>query len=239
MASPDVDRVQAWNDKQYKELGLRAQRSYPNEEFVRFLARHYFPLDPERRSETDILELGSGLCGNLWMVASEGFRAHGVDVSAEALRLGAQVLAQRGVRAELKAGSMTALPYSDGSMDAVFDVLSCSAMTCEDFDVCLGEVHRVLRPGGRFFLFTSGAGSDAFKNFAPAVKLDEWTLNGIYRADSPYYGCFYPQRFDDIHQLPKTMERHGFKGISSERLTRTYHQLEEVFEYISLEAEKA
>lgn len=239
MNESSADVLRAWNEENYRKNGWDAQRNYPNEELVRYLARQFSSLAPGARAEIDVLELGSGLCGNLWMVAREGFRAHGVDISESAVRMGAAALEKWGQRADLRVGLMTRLPFDDSSMDVVFDILSASAMTMADFDLCLAEVSRVLRPGGRLFLYTPGSGSDAFKNFAPATKLDEWTLSGIHRKDSPYYGCFYPQRFDDVPSLSNALTRRRFTVAAAERSTRTYGERRETFEYLCLEARKA
>ena len=37
----------------------------------------------------------------------------------------------------------------------------------------------MLKPGGRFFSYIPGAKSDALINYAPAKKIDDWTLDGL------------------------------------------------------------
>jgi ubiquinone/menaquinone biosynthesis C-methylase UbiE len=228
-----------WYDDNYRAQGLRAQRRYPNEELVRFISRRYLSLAPDRRAQTDVLEVGSGLCGNLWMVAREGLRAHGLDISAEAIKLGGETLKAWGVSAMLTQGSMLEMPYADAAFDAVYDVLASFSLTSAEFPVYLREVRRVLKPAGRFFLFTLSSESDAFKTFAPAVKLDDWTLNGIHRKDSPYYGCFYPHRFDDPRRLAETLKAHGFEIASLETVDRTYNGGAEKLQCVSVESQKS
>jgi SAM-dependent methyltransferase len=227
-----------WYERSYAAHGVNAQRRYPNEEFVRFLARHYLKVNPEERGKISILDAGCGSCSNLWVIAREGFDAYGVDLSPEALRLGEQVLAGWGCTAKLKVGSLTQLPYKNGVFDAVVDVVASFSLTLADFDLYASEVVRVLKPEGKFFLFTLSAESDAFKNYAPAVKIDDYTLNGIYRQDSPYYGCFFPHRFSALLSLEETLLRFGLRPANVELLTRTYNRMKEKFQYISLESEK-
>lgn len=233
-----IEATGAHYDKNYRELGLRAERRYPNEELVRFVSRHYLKLGAEARAKTDILEVGSGPCGNLWMIAREGFRAQGLDISPEAIKLGSSVLASWGTSARLTLGSMLEMPYADASFDAVVDVLASFSLTTAQFPAYLKQVTRVLKPGGRFFLFTLSAGSDAFRNHAPAVKLDESTLNGIYRKDSPYYGCFYPHRFDEPGRLAGEIKTAGMTITGLELTSRTYRERTEYLECITVEAAK-
>ena len=231
-----IAETRDWNQENYRKNGMKAQRRYPNEELVRFLSRHYLGLDPASRAKTDVLEVGSGLCGNLWMPAREGLRAHGLDISEEAIRLGGQTLASWGVSAKLTQGSMLEMPYPAASFDAVYDILASFSLTVAEMSVYLGHVARVLKPGGRFFLFTLGAESDAFKNHAPAVKIDEWTLDAIRRKDSPYYGCFYPHRFDRPENLAALIREAGLTPSVPETMDRSYNGGKERLQTISVEA---
>jgi hypothetical protein len=64
--------VSTWHDERYRKLGLGAQRRYPNEEFIRFLAGHFFDVPHDERQAIRILEVGSGSGANLWAIAREG-----------------------------------------------------------------------------------------------------------------------------------------------------------------------
>ena len=155
------------------------------------------------------------------MIAREGFDAHGMDLSPEASRLGKQILAGWGVSAQLKIGNFLDLPYSDRSFHAVVDVFSSYVLNLTEFDRYLAEVARVLKPQGRFFLFTPSAGSDAFRNHAPATKIDEYTLNGIHRKDSPYAGNLYPFRFSDAGGVEDSLRKAGLQPEQVELTART------------------
>jgi SAM-dependent methyltransferase len=227
-----------WHERSYAAEGINAQRRYPNEELIRFLARNFLKLTREERARVSILDAGCGSCSNLWMMAREGFDAHGIDLSPEALRLGRQVLAEWGVSAQLKLGNLLSLPYESECFDAVVDVVASYVLNLAEFDRYLSEVVRVLKTGGKFFLFTPSVESDAFKNFAPAEKIDEFTLNGIYRKDSPYYGNFFPFRFAATTPLQQTLRKVGLEPDSTELLTRTFGHMKENFQFISLEAHR-
>lgn len=227
-----------WYERSYATQGLQAQRRYPNEELIRFLAKNFFGLPHKERARVSILDVGCGSCSNLWMLAREGFDAHGIDVSAEALRLGRQVLAEWNVNAQLQVGDLLSLPYENDRFNAIVDVFASYVLNISDFNHYLAEVARVLKPSGRFFLFTPTDDSDAFKNHVPARKIDEFTLSGIYRKDSPYYGNFYPFRFSDIASLREKLRGAGLEPESIELLTRTHNQMAENFQFVSLDARR-
>jgi len=69
-------------------------------------------------------------------------------------------------------------------------------------------------------------------------KIDEFTLNGIYRKDSPFYGNFYPFRFETEARLKETLAANGFVVKYCETITRSYYDSKELFQHISIEVEK-
>jgi SAM-dependent methyltransferase len=95
-------------------------------------------------------------CGTGWQaarLAALGYRAHGVDVAAALLARARQAGVARLARA-----SIEALPYGD----AVFDAVACCGSTLSFVDEparAVGELARVLRPGGRLLLECEHRGS--------------------------------------------------------------------------------
>ena len=140
--------------------------------------------------------------------------------------------------AELKVGSMTNIPWENASFDAVVDVFSAYCLNAADFQTCLHEVVRVLKPGARFFSYTPGKGSDAYQHHRPAQMLDPSTLNGIYRENSPFSGNHYPFRFVHPQEYREKMAEAGLKVQYLETVRRTYRNRSETFEFVVLEAVK-
>jgi SAM-dependent methyltransferase len=94
-----------------------------------------------------VLELGPGAGVNLRYYA-QGIRWLGIEPSGWARRRARAAATRLGMRAQVRPGRAEALELADESMDAVV----CSFVLCSvaDQDAALAEVHRVLRPGGRF-----------------------------------------------------------------------------------------
>ncbi len=230
--------TEEFHDATYRRYGFAAQRRYPNEELVRFLARHFLPIPRADRTAVPILEVGCGSGANLWMIAREGFAAHGLDISAEGLALCYEMLAGWGVTAGLHHGNMTALPFPDASMAAIVDVFSAYCLDEAASESFLDEVARVLRPGGRFFTYTPSKLSEAFISHAPAALIDGSTLSGIERTTSPFAGNRYPFRFTTNSELAAALTTRGLEITMSERVARSYRNGEELFWFAVVAAEK-
>lgn len=202
------------------------------------MGRNYFSLSPDERKKVRILEVGCGSCSNLWMIAKEGFVAYGIDLSEQSISLGKEMLKKWGTAATISVGNMCSLEFEDDFFDVIVDVFSSNCLPLDDFRTYLHEANRVTRLDGKLFLYTPSTGADAFKNYAPAQKIDDYTLNGIYRETSPYYGNFYPFRFEAPEHLQNTLLEYGFEVTSCEVIRRSYNNRAESFEHLSVEARK-
>jgi 2-polyprenyl-6-hydroxyphenyl methylase/3-demethylubiquinone-9 3-methyltransferase len=94
---------------------------------------------------------GAGTQSMLWAV--DGHRVRGLDISAPLVTLGQRRAAEQGVAVELSVGSATMLPYPDESFDVV--LLPELLEHLPQWQPCLDEAARVLRPGGVLYLSTT------------------------------------------------------------------------------------
>jgi ubiquinone/menaquinone biosynthesis C-methylase UbiE len=101
-----------------------------------------------------MLDLGCGT-GTLVLMA---WRRHpdatviGLDGDPTILAIARRKARQAGIPAQLDEGMAYALPYEDGSFDAVVSTLTFHHLTPDQQQRALSEVQRVLRPGARLVI---------------------------------------------------------------------------------------
>lgn len=96
-----------------------------------------------------VLELGCGAAAGARWLASRGALAIGLDLSAGMLRHALAGADRSGVRVPLVQADGLALPFADGSFDLVFTAFGAVPFVSDSVRL-MREVHRVLRPGGRW-----------------------------------------------------------------------------------------
>lgn len=97
------------------------------------------------------LEIGCGQGTGVEIILDHfgAARVDAFDLDPKMIRRAKQRLARRGDRVDLWVGDVTAIPAEADIYDAVFDVAIIHHVP--DWRAALREVHRVLRPGGRFY----------------------------------------------------------------------------------------
>jgi arsenite methyltransferase len=102
-----------------------------------------------------------------------GVRAVGVDSSAALLELARARVASDGIaNCRFQRGDAVALDWSDASVDSV---IASRLFTVVDAPRVLGEIHRILRPGGRCFLAEPVSALGTVLPFA-ALRLAGWLV---------------------------------------------------------------
>jgi SAM-dependent methyltransferase len=105
-------------------------------------------------SGTHVLDLGCGLGGPArYLARHRGCRVTGVDLAREHAEVATELTERCGLAdlATFREGSVTGLPFGDGSFDAA--VLVHVGMNVADKAKLCTEAYRVLRAGGRFAVY--------------------------------------------------------------------------------------
>jgi len=97
-----------------------------------------------------VLELGAGTCWSTAKLAKDGCRCVATDISvALKLELGDAFFEEDGVFFERVQACMQNLPFADDTFDVVF--ATTALHHAPDLTSVFGEVHRVLKSGGRLY----------------------------------------------------------------------------------------
>jgi ubiquinone/menaquinone biosynthesis C-methylase UbiE len=129
----------------------RFRPQYPSEPAVRFVRSVLSDFAPESRRYR-ALDIGCGGGRHTVLLASAGFDVDAVDISDEGLRHTRTALADAGHDATLTLAPMTALPFEDNTFDVAVSYGVFYYGTLSEGRVAIGELHRVLKPGGRGFV---------------------------------------------------------------------------------------
>jgi ubiquinone/menaquinone biosynthesis C-methylase UbiE len=101
----------------------------------------------DRYSGQKVLEIGCGTATDLLQFARGGASVTGIDLTPRSIEIARRRFQTYGFAADLAVGDSESLSFPDASFDLVysFGVLHHTP----DTQAAIGEVHRVLRPGGR------------------------------------------------------------------------------------------
>jgi 2-polyprenyl-6-hydroxyphenyl methylase/3-demethylubiquinone-9 3-methyltransferase len=94
---------------------------------------------------------GAGTQSRVW--AEAGQKVHALDVNQPLVELGRKRAAEAGYDIDFRVGSATALPWADESMDVCIALELLEHVS--DWQSCIREFTRILRPGGALFFTTT------------------------------------------------------------------------------------
>jgi SAM-dependent methyltransferase len=133
----------------YEDEGYRGR--YPNEDVIRFIQKNFSARN--KRKNIRILEWGSGTGRHICYLAREGFLTFGVEIAASGIELTKKWLKKEGFSASLKKINGFETAYANDFFDAVIDCAAVQHNNLARIKKIILEMHRILKPGGRIFLF--------------------------------------------------------------------------------------
>ena len=127
-----------------------------------------------RHNVRKVLDLGCGTGRHIVYLTKRGFQVYALDSSAVALSHAESWLKDEGLTASLTRGRMEEdLPYSDEFFDAVVSVQVIHHNLIESVLRTIGEITRVLKPGGVVFVTVP------ILTVGPIQKEMDWQLQEV------------------------------------------------------------
>jgi len=106
---------------------------------------------PDDRLEVADIGCNTGTQAFMW--AARGHAVHGLDINPALLEIARRRALEQQLEIDFREGSATALPWPDASMDVC--LMPELLEHVRDWQSCLREAARILRPGGVLFLSTT------------------------------------------------------------------------------------
>ncbi|MCR5262665.1 MAG: class I SAM-dependent methyltransferase [Clostridiales bacterium] len=131
----------------------------------------------------DILDLGCGLGRHSILFARYGFSVRGMDISAEAVARTKAWAEDEELDIRLDVGDMLSLPYGDSEIDCVYSRNVMNHTDTAGLIQAVGEISRVLRPGGEVYLTLASKSNDGYTG--GRRRVDENTF--LCDAEGPEY----------------------------------------------------
>jgi SAM-dependent methyltransferase len=133
-----------YSSRHYTELPWYSRR--PSPWLVRAVQEHWI------RPPGPVVDLGCGAGSSSLWLASEGFRVSGIDLAPSAIGAAQQRARRAKAKVDLRAGSVTEMPFKSASFAAALDMGCFHCLPRKARGAYREEVARVLRPGGSLLL---------------------------------------------------------------------------------------
>jgi SAM-dependent methyltransferase len=130
----------------FPDLGGAVSTSAYRRDEQRLFEEHLSPLEGLKIFKTDLWDEARNTRILCW-AAGRGARAYGIDVSPPTSVMARDGFRRLGVALAGAVGDVRAIPFRDGSFDAVYSMGTIEHF--EETDKAVGEIFRVVRPGGR------------------------------------------------------------------------------------------
>lgn len=102
-----------------------------------------------------VLDIGCGAGTQAWLWSELGHRVHGIDVNGELIDVAQARARADGLDVSFEVGTATSLPFPDHVMDVC--LMPELLEHVDDWQSCIREAVRVLKPGGLLYLSSTNA----------------------------------------------------------------------------------
>ncbi len=210
---------------------LISQRNFPNEELCRFLGRNY-----KSKKKIKVLELGCGTGANVSAILHYNMSLTAIDFSKSAIELCKKKYPFKKKEIKFLQLDMLNLDKLEDDYDLIIDVFSSYNLNYEQNKILIDKIHKKLKKNGIYFSYTPSKKSTSWVK--EKDKFDGSTLNSFKRKKSPYFGNKGFFRFVSENELKKNFSKKKFKIKYCEKISKTYNNTKEYFEFFTIEVKK-
>ena len=204
--------VEDWVSAYKKQHELRSGLNYPCETLIRLFKGIFINGTPLPTAGKRLLDIGFGNGNNTLFFAGLGLEVAGVEIDESICELARQDFKALGYEtADFKAGSNQHIPYEDESFDYLvsWNVLHYEGER-SNVERSIEEYKRVLKPGGRLILSTTGPTHRILKN-STSLGENRYQLNypGDFRQNEVHYFVETKEHLDQLFEPHFQERQHG------------------------------
>jgi SAM-dependent methyltransferase len=148
-------------DQEYDKQKFVSTENKPHADIVRLIRtlKKNFGFIIE---DSTILDIGCGTGRNAYHFASLGAHVIGIDISKNAIEIARQNAVSAGIEIDYVLGDIgQKLTIDDSTIDLAIDILASNSINENERNTYVSELHRVLKPGGFFFIRTLAKEGDS------------------------------------------------------------------------------
>lgn len=163
-----MSQKDSW-EREYRNLKLISLENKPHSEIVRLLKqlKKKFSFSIEGKK---IIDIGCGTGRNAFYFSELGASVLGIDIAPTAITIAKQRAVENGQSISYILGDISEKFLAENqSVDLIIDILASNSLNHNERTNYLTEVHRVLKPGGFFYVRALAKEGDA--NAAALLKL--------------------------------------------------------------------
>lgn len=217
----------AW-EKEYQKQLLVTKDDRPQNflvQFIKYLKKEKkFPIN-----DLKILDLGCGTGRNANYLAEKGNQVVGVDIAANALKIGEERAQKLGLESAVKylCQSIGAeLPFADNDFDLILDITSSNSLNDFERGIYLKECQRVLRPGG--FMILRALCKDGDQNvkklleLSPGKEVDTYFLKELGLTERVFSEIDLRKLYEPYFIFDKLIKDIGYPRVDGRIYKRKY-----------------
>ncbi|MBU0729457.1 MAG: class I SAM-dependent methyltransferase [Proteobacteria bacterium] len=162
------DEFIKWADAYKKFQGDGSELLWPSETLIRLFKGSYIPGLAKYFSGKKLLDVGCGNGNNLIFLAGLGLDCSAIEVTQGICDDISRKFRVLGKDIDARCGTNVCIPFEENSFDFLVSWNVLHYENCEDgIEQALNEYVRVLKPGGRFFISTTGPEHKILKDSEP------------------------------------------------------------------------